>query len=120
MIVDTPPEEEETLNDNQQGTEGINTLPEISFHAITEGEHSHTLCVIGRLKNKDLIVLIDDNNTHNFIDLTVVSKFGLPVVRKKKLQVIVVNQERIKCMRQCLGLTLTIQWIPIIADYYIY
>ncbi|RVW22502.1 Transposon Ty3-G Gag-Pol polyprotein [Vitis vinifera] len=68
---------------------GINTLPEISFHAITEGEHSHTLCVLGRLKNKDLIVLIDDNNTHNFIDLTIVSKFGLPIVREKKLQVIV-------------------------------
>ncbi|KAL6311434.1 hypothetical protein AAG906_035879 [Vitis piasezkii] len=88
MITNTPPEEEE----------GINTLPEISFHAITGG----------RLKNKDLTVLIDGGSTHNFIDQTV-----------KKLQVIVANQERIECMGQCPGLMLTIQGIPVTTDYYI-
>ena len=119
MITDTPPEEEEALGDNQQGTKGINTLPEISFHAITGGEHPQTLRVLGRLKNKDLTVLIDGGNTHNFIDQTVVSRFGLPVVREKKLQVIVANQERIECMGQCPGLMLTIQGIPVTIDYYI-
>lgn len=39
MIADTPPEKEKALDENQQGTEGINTLLEISFHAITGDEH---------------------------------------------------------------------------------
>ncbi|XP_034684112.1 uncharacterized protein LOC117913267 [Vitis riparia] len=119
MITDTPPEEEEALGDNQQGTKGINTLPEISFHVITRSEHPQTLRVLGRLKNKDLTVLIDGGSTHNFIYQTVVSRFGLPVVREKKLQVIVANQERIECMGQCPGLMLTIQGIPVTTDYYI-
>ena len=49
----------------------------------------------------------------------VVSRFGLPVIREKKLQVIVANQERIECMGQCPGLMLTIQGIPVTIDYYI-
>ncbi|RVW63154.1 Transposon Ty3-I Gag-Pol polyprotein [Vitis vinifera] len=83
------------------------------------GEHLQTLRVLGRLKNKYLTVLIDDNNTHNFIDQIVVSRFGLLVVREKKIQVVVANQEWIECMGQFLGLTLIIQEIPVTADYYI-
>ena len=119
MITDIPPEEEETLGDNQQRTKGIDTLPEISFHAITRGEYPQTLRVLGRLKNKNLTILIDSGNTHNFIDQTVVSRFGLLVIREKKLQVIVANQEQIECMGQCPGLMLTIQGIPVMTDYYI-
>ncbi|RVW24701.1 hypothetical protein CK203_082177 [Vitis vinifera] len=46
-ITNQEAQEEEALGDNQQGTKGINTLPEISFHAITGGEHPQTLRVLG-------------------------------------------------------------------------
>ena len=65
------------------------------------------------------MVLIDGGSTHNFIDHAIVSKFGLPVIRDKKFEVMVANREKIECIGQCRGLTLTIQGYSVTADYYI-
>ena len=43
-------------------------IPEISFHAIAGTEHPQTIRVLGKLKNKNVVVLIDGGSTHNFID----------------------------------------------------
>ena len=82
-------------------------------------EHPQIIRVSGKLKNKEVIVLIDGGRTHNFIDQSIVSKFGLPVVRDKKLQVMVANREKIECIGQCQALTLIIQELPVTTDFYI-
>lgn len=40
------------------------------------------------------MVLIDRGGTNNFIDQNTVSRFGLSIIRDKKLQVVVANRER--------------------------
>ena len=119
MIEDSPNMGEENSEDNEQGAEVFEALPEISFHAIAGAEHPQSLRVWGRLKNKNLLVLIDGGSTHNFIDQATASQFGLYITRNKKLQVVVANREKIECAGQCQGLTLTIQGVPITADYYV-
>ncbi|KAL6314955.1 hypothetical protein AAG906_029176 [Vitis piasezkii] len=49
----------------------------------------------------------------------IVSKFGLPVIRDRKFEVMVANREKIECAGQCRSLTLTIQGYSVTADYYI-
>ena len=71
------------------------------------------------MKNKDIAILIDGGSTHNFVDQSVVTKFGLPVVRDKTLQVMVGYREKIDCSGCCLELTLVIQDHPIQADFYV-
>lgn len=119
MIEDRPQMEEEKNEEPTQEAETQELLPEISFPAIAGTELPQTLRVLGRLKNKSLVVLIDGGSTHNFIDQHTVSRFRLPITRNKKLQVVVANNEKIECTGQCRGLTLTIQGIPITADYYV-
>jgi hypothetical protein len=94
-------------------------IPEISFHAMTGTEHPQTMHVIGQLKNKKVILLIDGGSTHNFIDEAIVSKLALPVNREKKFQVMVANREKIDCVGQCRALTIHIEGYPVIADFYI-
>lgn len=94
-------------------------MPEVSFHAISGTEHPQTIRVFGKLKNKNVTVLIDGGSTHNFIDQAIVSKFGLPVTPDKKLQVMVANREKIECVGQSRALTITIQGLSITTDYYI-
>ena len=65
------------------------------------------------------MVLIDGGSTHNFIDLNVVSKFGLHVMKDKTFQVMVANREKIYCVDRCLTLTLLIQGYPITFDFYV-
>ncbi|KAA8539377.1 hypothetical protein F0562_026069 [Nyssa sinensis] len=122
MIEDAPHMEKENGENGEEPPQEAETqelLPEISFHAIAGAEHPQTLRVLGKWKNKSLMVLIDGGSTHNFIDQHTASRFGLPILRDKKLQVVVANRERIECTGRCQGLMLTIQGIPITADYYV-
>lgn len=70
-------------------------MSKISFHAIIGTNNPQTLLVDGKIKRKLIIVLIDEDSTHNFIDGAIVSKHGLPVARDKKFQVMVANKEEI-------------------------
>ena len=79
----------ETIEEVKQDTG--ESIPEISYHAIAGTKHPQTIRVLGKLKNKDIMVLVDAGSTHNFIDQSVVYKFGLPVVRDKRFQVMVAN-----------------------------
>lgn len=95
------------------------SLPEISLHAMAGTTHPQTLRVLGKLKNRDLTVLIDGGNTYNFLDQSVVTKCGLPVIRDKTLQVMVRNGEKVDCSGRCLALTLEIQGHQIQADFFV-
>nr|TKR90410.1 hypothetical protein D5086_0000233660 [Populus alba] len=116
---DSPQTEIEDVEINQPDLEPSEFLPEISFHANTGTEHPQTLRVPGKLKSKNVTVLIDGGSTHNFIDQALVSRFVLPVTQGKQLQVMVANREKIKCAGQCQALTLIIQGHPVTTDYYI-
>jgi len=53
-----------------------------------------TIRVVGKLRNTNVTILINGKSTHKFIDQKLVTKFELPVVKDKSLQVMVVNQEK--------------------------
>jgi len=118
MIWDSPDScINETANDQLEVENEI--IPEISFYAITGTNHPQTVCVIGQLRNKKVMLLVDGGSTHNFIDEAIVSKFGLPVNREKKFQVMVANREKIDYVGQCWALTINIEGYPVTADFYI-
>ena len=73
-------------------------MPEISFHLMVGTNHPQTIRVVGKLKNKNVFILIDESSTHNFIDQAIVTKYGLPVIQNQKFQVTVANQEKIECI----------------------
>ena len=119
MIEDSPHMNTEDVEGAHPEQEHHEVIPEISFHAIAGTEHPQTIRVLGKLKNKNVMVLIDGGSTHNFIDQAIVSKFGLPVIRDRKFEVMVANREKIECVGQCRSLILTIQGYSVTADYYI-
>lgn len=94
-------------------------VPETSFYAIAGSSHPQTFWVMGKLQNKEIMVLIEGGSTHNFLDQTVASKCGLPMIRSKNIKVMVANKETMECTRFCQALTINIQGTPITADYYV-
>jgi hypothetical protein len=91
MIEDSPCDE--NSEEDQLEAELIEVTPEISFHTIAGAEHPQTIRVLGKLQNKSLIVLIDGGSTHNFIEQAIATRFGLPIVKDRKLHVVVANRE---------------------------
>ena len=109
MIEDSPIDENDPTDTKLKQTETTfeGMLPEISFHAIAGTEHPQTIRVPGRLKGRDVTVLIDGGSTHNFVDQSLVLNYGLPVLRDKKFQVMAANRDKIECEGMCLALDTT-------------
>ncbi|XP_035843990.1 uncharacterized protein LOC118490448 [Helianthus annuus] len=98
----TPPATESPAADYSE------TQAEVSFHAIT-----------GKIKNKDVVVLIDGGSTHNFIDQSLVDRFGLIIDREVTFEVVVGNREKVLCPGRVNGLSLLIQGFTISTDFWV-
>lgn len=119
MIEETGENQEMEAEPDFENEGTMDVIPEVSFHAIAGTEHPQTIRVKGKLKNQEMMVLIDGGSTHNFIDQTVVTKFGIPVERNHRFHVMVANKERIECAGQCHALSLQIQGYPVKADFFV-
>jgi hypothetical protein len=118
MMVDVQLEEE-TVDVDMDIESLEDAIPEISFHALVGTAHSQTFQVIGNIGNQKVIVLIDWGSTHNFIEQSVVTKFGLQMVCGKSVQVTVRNKEIIECTGCYMGLSLSIQGFIVQVNFYV-
>nr|GEW79336.1 transposon Ty3-G Gag-Pol polyprotein [Tanacetum cinerariifolium] len=89
-------EDEETLGDTLEQNPDASHA-EISFHAISGSINPQTLRLPGKIKNKEVVVLIDDGSTHNFIDQALADCFGLVVEMDTLWKVVVGNREHVTC-----------------------
>jgi hypothetical protein len=119
MISDMNDQDSAEQSELLQAAKDQEAIPEISFHAIAGTTHPQTLQVMGRLRSKEVMVLIDGGSIHNFIDQSIVNKYELPVDPNKKFQVTVANREKIDCTGLCPSLTIMIQGQFVTADYFI-
>ena len=92
---------------------------EISFHAISGTILPETLRLPGKIHNKDVVVLIDGGSTHNFIEQSLVERFGLTVDNGVKLEVVVANRDKLACVGRVRGLTIIIQGYTITTDFFV-
>lgn len=51
--------------------------PENSLHAIVGALNPKTMRLMGQIGRKEVVILLDTRNTHNFLDPAVISKAGL-------------------------------------------
>ncbi|GJU57552.1 transposon ty3-G gag-pol polyprotein [Tanacetum coccineum] len=87
---------EEPIGDTQEQTQD-DSHAEISFHAIFGSITPQTLRLPGKIKNKEVVVLIDGGSTHNFVDQALVDRFGLVVEKDMPFKVVVTNREHVSC-----------------------
>ncbi|KAL5840697.1 hypothetical protein ACOSQ4_013305 [Xanthoceras sorbifolium] len=102
---------------NEQSQEEL--IPKISFYVIAGTTHPQTIRLQGRMKGKEVTILVYGWSTHNFVDQSLVNKFGLTVNHDHTFQVMVANTEKIECLGRCLALTLEIQGYQVKVDFYV-
>ena len=74
---------------------------EITLYALSGTPTSGTMGVMGRIRHRCFVILIDSGSTHNFIDATLVSQLYLHVDTSQILEVKVANGDLIKTQGVC-------------------
>nr|GEZ26040.1 Ty3/gypsy retrotransposon protein [Tanacetum cinerariifolium] len=101
---------EETENENPTNdaleTQADEVQSEISFHAISGTILPQTLRLPGGIQNKDIVVLVNDGSTHNFMDQELVNRLGLQVDPTVNFSVVVANREKLACTVRVRNLSL--------------
>ena len=69
----------------------LSIFPEVSMHALAGQLSPKTIRVRGRIGNQCVQILIDNGNTHNFIQERIVHQLGLPVTPSKQFKVYIGN-----------------------------
>jgi hypothetical protein len=69
----------------------------ISLHALAGAPTPRTMCLMGRIKEQPMVILIDTGTTHNFMDQNLAQKIQLLAQERNQLNVMVANGEIDKC-----------------------
>ena len=91
-----------------QASKNIVAPIEITLYALVDGPSSQIMRVRGRVKNREVMSLIDFGNTHNFLDAPNLDNLRLPLDTSQILEVKVADGSIVKTLGVCHGVTLFI------------
>ena len=91
-----------------QASKNIVAPIEITLYALVDGPSSQIMRVRGRVKNREVMSLIDFGNTHNFLDAPNLDNLRLPLDTSQILEVKMADGSIVKTLGVCHGVTLFI------------
>ena len=91
-----------------QASKNIVAPIEITLYALVDDPSSQIMRVKGRVKNREVMSLIDFGNTHNFLDAPNLDNLRLPLNTSQILEVKVADGSIVKTLGVCHGVTLFI------------
>lgn len=92
---------------------------QISFNSLTSHLALETLRLLGFLSGHQVVILMDGDSTHNFIQEELVTKLGFSSRETIPLRVMVGNGQHLKFTRWCEAITIEIQMTKFIIDLYV-
>ena len=94
-----------------------NVPAKITLYALVGNPSAQTMRVKGRIKNREVVSLIDSESTHNFLDAGELLTLNLPLDTSQILEVKMVDGNTIKNLGVCLGVTIIIQGFTFVVDF---
>ncbi|XP_042952297.1 uncharacterized protein LOC122289392 [Carya illinoinensis] len=94
-------------------------VPEISLHAIIGSRNPKTMRAKGKIGNQWVVILIDSENTHNFLDPAVLSRVHIPLVEEDKIRIKVAKGEMVTSEGKVKGVNVSIQGSYFLVDMYV-
>ena len=96
-------EESSLLDATQEPADPPEVDPLISLHALTSFSAPQTLKLIGYIKHRKVIILVDSGSTHNFIHRRISHETNFYIRVVNNFQIMIANGESMKCGGRLLG-----------------
>ncbi|CAA0838264.1 Unknown protein [Striga hermonthica] len=106
-------------NSDPNPDEELVTADISSLNTLAGQSNPRSLRIAGKIKGKNLQVLIDSGSTHNFIKTSVAESLGLPVESTNKFRVYVGNGDHMVCEYSCPSVELELQHNIFSVDMYV-
>lgn len=103
--------------DNQEEETEIDNA-EISVHAITSLHGPRTMKLVAWVKDRRVIILIDNGSSRNFINQTLANKLHLKATQVEPFKVKVASGEGLRCDITYKDIPIKVQGLTIRADLY--
>lgn len=116
FLIDAGDSEEEDATDKEDGQNESHT--EISVHAIAGTRGPRTLKFTANIKNRQVVVLVDNESSHNFINQTLARKLHLVATPVDVFQVRIANGDKITCNEQYREVPICMQGVTIKTDLF--
>ena len=97
--------------------ENVGASTEITLYALVGNPSAQTMKVKGRIKNHEIVSLIDSGSTHNFLDATKLHIMNLPLDTSHILEVKVADGNITKTLGVFHGVTVIIQGYKFVVDF---
>ncbi|CAA0819826.1 Unknown protein, partial [Striga hermonthica] len=109
-VEEEPPQEDEI--------EAFREEPEISMHAMAGIRGPRTMRLPAWVKDRRVMVLVDNGSSHNFINADLSQKLRLPTTKIEPFEVRVANGERLQCSESFRKVLIKFQGVTVKADLY--
>jgi hypothetical protein len=93
----SPVEELPPTDDTTPPTDPLEVEPLISLHALTGFSSPQTLKLIGYIKHRKVIILVDSGSTHNFIHHHIAQEINCYIYVVNNFQIMIANGGSMKC-----------------------
>ncbi|KAL7116648.1 hypothetical protein ACP275_03G017300 [Erythranthe tilingii] len=93
-------------------------LAEIYFHAMMGTSATSTMQILGKIKHRQVLILVDSGSTHNFVAKQIVQDVALPIQEVPSFGVKIGNGDVIKCDQICRDISVQLPGLTIIQDFY--
>ena len=94
--------------EDQQCVEYVGNL-EISIHAISGTPTPNTMRIVGIIQHQRVVILVDSESTHNFLDPSVVKRTRISRIFKQVIKVIMANGKEMLSESKCIDVCLKLQ-----------
>lgn len=108
-------DDEEENNEEEVITKGKEIVVSLNPSVVGLGT-LETMKMMGELRGRKVVVLIDSEATYNFISERLVNELQIPV-KKPQFSVILGNGRKVKGMGRCEGVVLNLQGVVVYQDF---
>ena len=112
----------EVVHDEEEDDDEIENQDQaLVVAAISLGDtfNPNTMRIMGKIKNVEVVVLIDTGSTHNFISSQIVQNLQLPVLADPKVAVKGVTGEALPCQGRCRGFSLELPSYQTSSEFFV-